>query len=207
MYGEMLREGWVNEEKRKLYYDYIYDESERLSRLINNVLQLARMTRNEIKADLKLCSVAELLDMARSKLSQLASQNGFELIIINELAVDHGIVEVDIDYFTQILINLLDNAIKFSAHAEKKYVEIGCRLSGGRELCFYVRDYGPGIDKEQTRKIFTLFYRSENELTRDTVGTGIGLALVSQLMHAMNGSVEVHNCSPGAEFQLMFKMH
>ena len=207
MYGEMLREGWVNEEKRKLYYDYIYDESERLSRLINNVLQLARMTRNEIKAELKLCTVAELLDIARSKLTQLASQNGFELIIKNESDTDHEVVEVDADYFTQILINLLDNAIKFSANAEKKCVEIACRLSDGGALYFYVRDYGPGIDKEQAKKIFTLFYRSENELTRDTVGTGIGLALVSQLMRAMNGSVEVHNGSPGAEFQLKFKRH
>jgi len=49
MYGELLREGWVTEEKRKTYYDYIHDESERLSRLIDNVLQLARMTRNDLR--------------------------------------------------------------------------------------------------------------------------------------------------------------
>ncbi|MGI8427482.1 MAG: sensor histidine kinase [Actinomycetota bacterium] len=68
MYGEMLREGWASEEE-KTYYDYIHDESERLSRLITNVLQLARMTRNELGVDLKLRTVAELMDGVRSKIS------------------------------------------------------------------------------------------------------------------------------------------
>ena len=56
------------------------------------------------------------------------------------------------------------------------------------------------------KKIFKLFYRSENELTRETVGTGIGLALVQQLTLAMNGQVDVVNKSPGAEFRLAFRV-
>ena len=62
MYGEMLREGWATEDKRKTYYDYIHDESERLSRLISNVLQLARLTRNDLRLELKPVTVAELMD-------------------------------------------------------------------------------------------------------------------------------------------------
>ena len=58
MYGEILREGWADEEKKKTYYAYIHDESERLSRLISNVLQLARMTRNELRIDLKPVTVS-----------------------------------------------------------------------------------------------------------------------------------------------------
>jgi signal transduction histidine kinase len=69
---------------------------------------------------------------------------------------------------------------------------------------FSVRDYGPGIPKDQLRKIFKLFYRSESELTRETVGTGIGLALVNQLAAAMRGKVDVVNLEPGAEFRISF---
>jgi len=67
-----------------------------------------------------------------------------------------------------------------------------------------VRDYGPGIARNQMRKIFRLFYRAENELTRETVGTGIGLALVNQLVQAMGGRVDVHDAAPGAEFRVAF---
>ena len=69
---------------------------------------------------------------------------------------------------------------------------------------FSVRDYGPGIEAGQMKKIFKLFYRSENELTRETVGTGIGLALVQQLAAAMQAEVDVVNCDPGAEFRIRF---
>ena len=67
-----------------------------------------------------------------------------------------------------------------------------------------MRDYGPGIAPDQMKKIFTLFYRSENELTRETVGTGIGLALVRELAGGMGAEVDVVNCEPGAEFRLRF---
>lgn len=65
---------------------------------------------------------------------------------------------------------------------------------------FFVRDYGPGIDSAQCKKIFDLFYRVGNEMTRTQPGTGIGLALVHELTEAMNGSIEMVNRKPGAEF-------
>ena len=67
---------------------------------------------------------------------------------------------------------------------------------------FTVRDYGPGVARDQMKKIFRLFYRSESELTRETVGTGIGLALVNELARAMGASVDVANAEPGAVFSL-----
>ena len=69
---------------------------------------------------------------------------------------------------------------------------------------FSVRDYGPGIPRDQINKIFRLFYRTESELTRETVGTGIGLAIVHQLAVAMSGKVDVLNRDPGAEFGVSF---
>ena len=204
MYGEMLREGWASDEKKKIYYDYIYEESERLSRLIANVLQLARMTHNELQIDLKPMTVAELMDGIRSKVSSQIDRAGFELHLDCQGEAAEFVIQVDADTFAQIVINLVDNAIKFSAKAETKIIEIACCHFYERTVVFTVRDYGPGVPKDQMRKIFKLFYRSENELTRETVGTGIGLALVRQLALAMDGRVDVVNREPGAEFRVSF---
>jgi signal transduction histidine kinase len=204
MYGEMLREGWALEEKRHEYYDYIHDESERLTRLINNVLQLARMTRNGLDVQLKPVSADELLDTIRSKISSQVSRAGFALNLNATPDCTTRLLQVDPDYFTQIVINLVDNAIKFSTKAEQKAIDIDCRVQQDNTLVFRVRDYGPGIPKDQLKKIFKLFYRSESELTRETVGTGIGLALVKQLATAMQGKVDVVNVEPGAEFRVSF---
>ena len=202
MYGEMLREGWASDEKKSSYYDYIFDESERLSRLIANVLQLARMTRNKLQIDTKPLAVAELMDGIRSTVSSQIERAGFELNICCEPEAGQAIIQVDPDGFTQIFINLVDNAVKFSASAEQKVIDIGCQRLRDGSVQFSVRDYGPGIPGGQMKKIFRLFYRSENELTRETVGTGIGLALVHQLARAMGGQVDVVNREPGAEFRV-----
>ena len=204
MYGEMLREGWASEEKKATYYDYIFDESERLSRLITNVLQLARMTRNDLQVDLKTLTVVELMDAIRSRVTSQAEHADFVLQVTCDGEAERATLNVDADWFTQIIINLVDNAIKFSARAENRVIDIGCQLQQNGKVQFRVRDYGPGIPGDQMKKIFKLFYRSESELTRETVGTGIGLALVHQLAQAMEGQVDVVNKEPGAEFRVSF---
>ena len=202
MYGEMLREGWAPDDKKSIYYDYIFDESERLSRLITNVLQLARMTRNKLQVDTKPLLVAELMDGIRSRVSSQIDRAGFELNISREPETGQIKIQADPDGFAQIFINLVDNAIKFSADAEQKVIDIGCLQLHDGSVQFSVRDYGSGVPGDQMKKIFRLFYRSENELTRETVGTGIGLALVHQLARAMGGQVDVVNREPGAEFRV-----
>jgi len=202
MYSEMLREGWVPEEKRPGYYGFIHDESERLSRLINNVLQLARMTRNEQRLELRPISCVELLDQARSKVASRIDGAGFTLTLAYPPEAGEILVRADPDAFAQILINLVDNAVKFSAKAARHEVEIGCRLLRDR-MEFRVRDYGPGVPQDQMKEIFRLFYRAEGALTRETLGTGIGLALVKGLARAMGGSVDLVNRDPGAEFRLI----
>lgn len=204
MYGEMLREGWAEEDKKKAYYDYIFAESERLTRLINNVLQLARMTRNDLKIDIRSYSLGEIIDTLRSKVTSHIEQQGFELDMQCEESLRNKHINVDMDYLIQVIINLTDNAVKFSSKADIKRIDIRCLDESGHRVRISIRDYGPGIAKDQMKKIFRLFYRSENELTRDTVGTGIGLALVNQLTHAMQGSVDVVTHEPGAEFILSF---
>jgi signal transduction histidine kinase len=204
MYGEMLKEGWADEAKQKQYYEYIHDESERLTRLISNVLQLAKISRNEPQFNLQPTTVNALMDQVRSKIANQAERAGFEFNLLQDDSTASASISIDDDCFAQIIINLVDNAIKFSKGADNKTIEVGCRLTNDNQVEFTVRDYGPGIPANQMKKIFQLFYRTESELTRETVGTGIGLAIVHQLATAMHGLVDVVNCDPGAEFKVSF---
>jgi signal transduction histidine kinase len=204
MYGEMLREGWADEARKKSYYNFIFNESERLSRLINNVLHLARMTRNEQKPGLEDINFDQMLKDLRPKLESQLENAGFKLELNCAEPAMAANLRIDSDWLTQILINLIDNATKFAANAEPKTVQINCRRLQDKWMQIGVRDFGSGIAKDQMKKIFKLFYRSENELTRETVGTGIGLALVPQLATGMGGEVDVVNCEPGVEFRLRF---
>ena len=204
MYGEMLREGWADEAKRKTYYDFIFHEAERLTRLINNVLQLARLSRNEQAASISLVTVGDALAELKPRLASQLEPSGFSLNIDGEEEVLAVRIPIDLDWFMQIFINLVDNAVKFSAGAASRSVDIHYRQLQDGRVQFSVRDHGPGIEADQMKKIFTLFYRSENELTRETVGTGIGLALVHQLASAMRAEVDVVNSDPGAEFRISF---
>jgi signal transduction histidine kinase len=209
MYGEMLRAGWVHDEtRRQSYYDFIFFESERLSRLIANVLQLAHLTNHDAPLALKEYALRQLLYMVRSKISTQAEASGFELRFLEEESagdIAAASVLADEDAFVQIFINLVDNALKFSANAEVKRIDIGLRLHASlpRHAVFFVRDYGPGVAHDQMQRIFQLFYRAEDELTRQTKGTGIGLALVQALATKMHATVALHNHNPGAEFQVI----
>ena len=127
-----------------------------------------------------------------------------ELRFDRDSDADLATISIDEDCFTQIIINLVDNAIKFSGNAAEKVIEVSSRRVAGDQIMFSVRDFGVGIPRDQMKKIFELFYRSESELTRETVGTGIGLAIVYQLTTAMNGSVDLINVEPGAEFRVVF---
>jgi len=207
MYSELLREGWAKDEKKNQYYEYIHEESERLSRLITNVLQLSRITHNSLHPDLKLFSIGELIDIIQSKINTQVDHAGFKLNLHCDDEIKQLKITVDSDYFSQIFINLIDNALKFSKNNNRKVIDIICARHKKDMIIFSIRDYGPGIAPDQIKKIFKLFYRQENELTRETVGTGIGLALVQQFVLSMNGQIDVINKKPGAEFHVRLPIH
>jgi signal transduction histidine kinase len=205
MYGEMLREGWVPEERKGGCYDFICAESERLSRLIENVLQLARMTRGGPSFELKTTTARDLLSGVRPRISAQIERAGFALRVVSDARAAATMIKVDEDSFAQIVINLIDNALKFSAKSADRRIELSCTDGGDQTVLIGVRDFGPGIPQERMTKIFRPFYRGENERVRETVGTGIGLALVRQLVAEMDARVDVINREPGAEFRIWFK--
>jgi len=206
MYAEMLREGWAPAEKRAVYYAFIHDESERLARLIHNVLSLARMTHQQLRVEPARVSVAQLADLLRSRAGSVLEQAGRPYRIECPPEALARTLEVDLDCFTQIVLNLVDNAVKFSAGAAVQDIEIRVAVVDGQQLAIAVRDFGPGIPAEQLDRIFELFYRAENALTRHTGGTGIGLALVRRLAAAIGGRITVSNQQPGVAFSLCLRL-
>jgi len=195
MYGEILRDGMVTDEDRKqLYYETITGESERLSRLIQNVLELSRLEKGTRNVALQAGQVGDVVDEVVRLLAPHARERGFDLI--TEIGDDLPPVKFDRDALLQVLINLVDNALKFAGDADAKEVVVkATRRADGVALT--VLDYGPGVPQAQLRRVFQPFFRGERELTRNTKGTGIGLALVRGLVERMEGSVSARNLPAG----------
>ncbi|MGW8178683.1 MAG: sensor histidine kinase, partial [bacterium] len=202
MYGEILLEGCAEDEKRETYYRHIHAESERLRRLIQNVLTLSQLEKNEWQSNLTELDPVAFVGEVVEKLEAQVKSAGFVIRVATE--GEPRKVWADRDTLMQILINLVDNAIKFAGKSEK--LEIVLKVSQvGAETSLSVRDFGPGVPRRKLKKIFERFYRVDDEMTRTTRGTGIGLALVKMLADSMGAQADVRNRDPGAEFSVRFR--
>ncbi|MEL6343572.1 MAG: HAMP domain-containing sensor histidine kinase [Myxococcota bacterium] len=197
MYGEMLRDGIVlSEEKRQQYYVTITAESERLSRLINNVLELSRLEKGNRAAQLTVGDVGPILEQTAAILRPHVARQGMTLSV--EVGPGLPPAVVDTDALSQVLVNLVDNAVKFAKSSEPGAVRlIASQRPVGDGIEIRVRDHGPGVPSRQLDQIFEPFFRGERELTRKTKGTGIGLALVARLVATMGGEVRARNHPEG----------
>jgi two-component system phosphate regulon sensor histidine kinase PhoR len=195
LYGEMLRDGVVpDESKRQRYYEILTAEAERLTRLLQNVLELGQLEKGQRTLSFSVGDVGSVLDDVVAVLGPHAEKEGFVLRV--ELEKGLGEVRYDRDVLLQVLLNLVDNALKYSCDAATKEVALRARRAQDG-VAISVVDHGPGVKREHLGKIFEPFYRGENELTRTTKGTGIGLALVRGLVERMGGSVDGRNGREG----------
>jgi signal transduction histidine kinase len=195
MYAEMLEAGFVvGDEKKAQYYKKISSESNRLSRLIQNVLDLSNVERNQWVGDIQSYQLEDLLEQYERTYSQNISNRGFKL----DMQLHSGETShlLDRDAFMQILVNIVENSIKFSKESPKKHIIIESKRQAEFTM-LTLRDHGPGVPSSELQQIFTSFYRIEKEMVRKTTGTGIGLSLVHKLCHEMNIRVEAKNVHPG----------
>lgn len=198
MYGEMLRDGMVPDpEKRQTYYGHITAEAERLSRLIDNVLELARLEKGGRAMSPVIGDPVAALRAVVEVFGPQARAAGFELVV--EHAPDLPAVRIDRDALTQVVFNLVDNAVKYARDATDRRIVLRATAAptppGGVLLA--VRDHGPGVPERQLRQVFEPFFRGQRELTRTARGTGIGLALVAGLVERMGGRVAARNAEGG----------
>jgi signal transduction histidine kinase len=192
MYIEMLEQGIAKSPDREQEYFRILDsEGARLSRLINNVLEMSKLERQQRQLNLQTGSFAEVVDAVQAVMTQKLKQEGFSLTAeLDETPP----FQFDREVMIQILINLIENSMKFGSNSAERVIRIRTGQKGNR-IRIMVSDRGPGIPRQALKKIFNDFYRVENSLTRTTRGTGIGLALVRKFVTLMGGSVKAANNS------------
>jgi signal transduction histidine kinase len=201
MYAEMLENDLVGDDsRRREYYRTITAESERLTRLINNVLELSRIERKPASLQLMLGDASGVVREALGVLRPHVEREGFVLEL--ELLEPLPNVYFDPDALRQILFNLIDNALKYSREASERRITVRLEAKLPDRVLLLVRDRGPGVQERHLRAIFQPFFRAERELTRKTRGTGIGLALVQGLVERMGGKIVGVNTHPGFEIQV-----
>ena len=204
MYAELLQNSWVaSEEKKQKYYGQIASEADRLSRLIQNVLNLSKLDGNRWNVQLRMDKPKKVLDDFISTYSKNVEKQGFELTVSSDTDADNISIMIDRDAIMQILMNLVDNSLKFSKNADYKMINVELRIKG-TDMYLAVRDYGPGIPPNEMKKVFQEFYRVENEMTRQTSGTGIGLSMVKKLCTLCNMNIELENANPGLRTKIHF---
>ena len=190
MFAETLRLGRLDESTRDEYLDTIVSESERLTRLLNNVLDFSKMEQGRRTYRREAAPLARVVRTAARAMTNPLAQQGFTL----RVDADESIVaEVDADAIEQAILNLLANAMKYSGAGR----EIELRLTrDGSYAVIAVRDYGIGIAKPEQARIFDKFYRAPTPENQRIPGTGLGLTLVDHIVQAHDGRIEVES-APG----------
>ena len=200
LYSDLLEQGRVpSEERRSEYLRTIGRESERLSRLVNNVLDFSRLERGLRALTLKRLDPAEELRRICEVNTPRLAEAGLRLSLV--LSDEPLRISADRDALGQILLNLLDNAVKYAAEGGELRVSLE-RSEEGRIL-MSVADRGPGVPASECERIFLKFHRIDQSLTAEKGGAGLGLSIARQLARAMQGELR---CLPrqggGALFEL-----
>jgi len=188
MFSELLAEGRVaNAERQRSYLNIITAETARLTRLINNVLDFARMDRGEKKYQFQKCDLTQVVrETVQSYRPQLEA-NGFQVECqIPEMEVW---VNGDHDALAQVIVNLLSNAEKYSDSHKEIALEVTRQNSPLPYVEIKIKDRGMGVPKESAEKIFEQFYRAHDSLNSGIQGSGLGLTLARQIARAHGGEV------------------
>ena len=189
MFGETLDSGIVTDEKkRRKFYSIIRKESERLTHLINNVLDFSRMDAGVKEYNLHEADLVEAIRNSLEAYKFHISDHGFK--IESELPDEPITIKMDNDAISQVLLNLLDNAVKYSN--ENKFIQVKIWRNSAFAM-FSVSDQGVGISKVELHKIFDKFYRISDARTAETRGSGLGLTLAKHIVEAHRGTIEVES--------------
>jgi signal transduction histidine kinase len=194
--AEGLERGRVAEpQKQREYFRFIVQECQRLTALIQNVLDVSRIDRSRKQYDLELANVSKLVTETVNSMQPVASERHIQLRAT--LADSTLNAVLDARAIQQALVNLIDNALKHSPAGSEVLVSATTRHNDARAwLDISVEDHGEGIPANEHERIFERFYRVGSELRRQTPGAGIGLAIVKDIVEAHHGRVRVQS-GPG----------
>lgn len=190
--GENLADGRVKDQDRlQSYGNHIFDESIRLRKMIEKLLDVAKTDGGQSLIEPKPADVSERIHGYLNEHQKYIEDKGFS--VETDISNDIPLIMVDINSFDTILSNLVENAIKYSD--DEKYLGIQLKRNNDK-IELYVEDHGIGIPQQDLSNIFDKFYRAEDSLTAKTKGHGLGLSIVKNLVELNGGNIEVES-EPG----------
>lgn len=174
------------DEEKKEMAKVIYDESLRMGRLVNELLDLARMEAGHILLSVESIEIGPYVNRVIRKFHGLAKEKGIDLSV--QLDTDESNFRFDPDRIEQVLTNLIDNAIR---HVPDSASILISGMTDERGLYIEVSDQGPGIPEEDLPFLFERFYKADKSRTRGISGTGLGLAIAKNIIEAHRGNISV----------------
>ncbi|HAC5486850.1 two-component system histidine kinase PnpS [Listeria monocytogenes] len=180
MYDEMLL---------KKFLTIIKEESDRLHRLIMDILALSRIEQNPVPENVELVEVDEVIEQSARTIFEMATEKNIQVTIPEKIS-ESVMIETDRDKLQQILINLLSNAINYTPVDGKVEVKL---IEQEAEVIIEVTDNGIGIPAKDIDRVFERFYRVDKARSRHSGGTGLGLSIVKHLVENCGGRIEVES--------------
>jgi two-component system OmpR family sensor kinase len=197
-YAELYRKGALKKKSEvQEAMQRIESEAIRMSSLVESLLTLARLDENQ-QLDAKKVDMIELVQSVIKGSSATDKKLSFTVLTLSgaKLAKDEKIfAEINESQIRQVLVNLIENAKRFSSN--KSSIEVGVGQKTEDEVIIEVIDHGEGIPKQLRDKIFERFYRADNSRNRETGGTGLGLAIVKEIVLLHKGRIEVRETPQG----------
>jgi len=188
-YTETLIDGALADPAYNMrFLGIIRHNAERLARLTEDLLTLSRVEQKRQKFEFEIHPANALIHDAFEMMQPIAQKNGIQLL--EERAAEDAVVYCDSEAVSQILSNLLENAIKYTPEGGR--ISVGA-LAQGSMVEFFVRDTGIGIPEEDLPRLFERFYRVDKARSRELGGTGLGLSIVKHLVAAHNGATRVES--------------
>jgi two-component system phosphate regulon sensor histidine kinase PhoR len=201
MFAETLEMDRVKtEEKKKEYYSIISHESNRLGRIVSSILNFSKMEAGRRNFNFVEEDLNEVIVQVYQNYSYHLYNKEFDFEF--EPGIDIPKVIIDREAVSEAIVNLIDNAVKYSAGTKFIKMVIG---NEGDFVFVEIQDKGIGITEEDQKKVFDKFYRVSSGLVHSTKGTGLGLSLVKQIMDAHKGKIELKSkFGQGSSFKLLF---
>ncbi|MCS0674239.1 HAMP domain-containing sensor histidine kinase [Cytobacillus firmus] len=199
-YADIVQKRNLSTDERNQYLSIILEETNRLSDMVKNLFDLAKIDKNTFDIKKRPIDLNDFMKKIETKFSPAFTEKGMQLSVICRESI---IISADASRLEQIIFNLLDNAIKYSSAGDKTTININRTKE---HVTININDTGRGISEEELPFIFNRFYRVDKSRARALGGTGLGLAIVKELVHAHGGTISV--CSregDGTEFEIAFK--
>jgi len=192
-YTEALLDGMVqNQEERDKYLNIILEETLRLRRLVDELLDLSNIESGHLDIRKNNVAIEYIIEKVSKKVQPVCNNKDLELVV--EIQEELPLIVADEDRIEQVLINLVDNAIRYSPEGSKVIIKVRPAKEG---VIVSVKDSGSGIPQDELPFIWERFYKVDKSRERKKSGTGLGLAIVKKIIELHNGRVWAQNCDEG----------